>query len=166
MRKIVRKLREERIPYIISPFESDAQLTHLVNNNFVDFVISEDSDLIPFGAEKVLFKFGRSDPKSKNMNMYYERWKLLRVDPHFPDITAWRRMCIISGCDYLPNLPGIGLQKAKFLMTAFSEGDDSCIAVVESEDPCRFLRVPETASNRVEKEHIRIGRVHQTIQGS
>lgn len=121
MMKIIRKLREERIPYMISPFESDAQLTHLVNNNFVDFVISEDSDLIPFGAEKVLFKFGRSDPKSKNMNMYYERSKLLKVDPHFPDITAWRRMCIISGCDYLPNLPGIGLQKARFLMTAFQK---------------------------------------------
>lgn len=24
----------------------------------------------------------------------------------------FRQMCIMSGCDYLPNLPGIGLQKA------------------------------------------------------
>ena len=112
-RKVINKLREEKIPYLVSPFESDAQLTYLVNNNFVDFVISEDSDLIPFGADRVLFKF-----RSDNMKLY-ERSKLLRIDSLFPDLTSWRRMCILSGCDYLPSLPGIGPKKAMQSMVTF-----------------------------------------------
>lgn len=35
---------------------------------------------------------------------------------HF-SIENFRYMCILSGCDYLPSLPGIGLNKAKkFIM--------------------------------------------------
>lgn len=36
---------------------------------------------------------------------------------HF-SMDDFRYMCILSGCDYLPSLPGIGLSKAKkFIMT-------------------------------------------------
>ena len=35
---------------------------------------------------------------------------------HF-DMDKFRYMCILSGCDYLPSLPGIGLSKAcKFIL--------------------------------------------------
>ena len=35
---------------MISPYEADAQLAYLNKINYVDFIISEDSDLLPFGA--------------------------------------------------------------------------------------------------------------------
>ena len=38
---------------IVAPYESDAQLAYLARNSLVDFVITEDSDLIVFGVEKV-----------------------------------------------------------------------------------------------------------------
>ena len=32
-------------------------------------------------------------------------------------------MCILSGCDYLENLPGIGLSKAKKLLKSVKKSD-------------------------------------------
>jgi 5'-3' exonuclease len=32
-------------------------------------------------------------------------------------------MCILSGCDYLENLPGIGLGKAKKLLKSITKSD-------------------------------------------
>jgi exonuclease-1 len=41
---------------IVAPYEADAQLAYLSRAGLVDFVISEDSDLLVFGARKVLYK--------------------------------------------------------------------------------------------------------------
>ena len=35
----------------------------------------------------------------------------------------FRWMCILSGCDYLENLPGIGLGKAKKLLKSINKSD-------------------------------------------
>ncbi len=40
----------------MAPYEADSQLTYLQNEGIVDFVITEDSDLLVFGCERVLFK--------------------------------------------------------------------------------------------------------------
>ncbi|EGR29715.1 hypothetical protein IMG5_150060 [Ichthyophthirius multifiliis] len=37
---------------IVSPFEADAQLAYLSKTNYVDLVVSEDSDLLAFGYSK------------------------------------------------------------------------------------------------------------------
>ena len=54
--------------------------------------------------------------------MLYERTKLGKcLGPHgdHVDFEKFRRICILSGCDYLKNIPGVGLQSAKkfFLLT-------------------------------------------------
>lgn len=38
-------------------------------------------------------------------------------------IEKFRYICILSGCDYLPSLPGIGLIKAKKFITRFVNDD-------------------------------------------
>jgi len=39
-------------------------------------------------------------------------------------------MCILSGCDYLPSLPGIGLAKAtKFMSQSYNSTDISSVCV-------------------------------------
>jgi len=45
---------------MIAPYEADAQLAYLDRMDLVDFVISEDSDLIIFGCRKVLYKLNFS----------------------------------------------------------------------------------------------------------
>lgn len=40
---------------IVAPYEADAQLAYLSQNKIVDVVVTQDSDLIVFGCEKVEF---------------------------------------------------------------------------------------------------------------
>ena len=41
---------------LVAPFEADAQLAYLNRAGIADFVITEDSDLILFGCDKVFNK--------------------------------------------------------------------------------------------------------------
>lgn len=43
---------------LTAPYEADAQLAYLSKKNLVDVVITEDSDLLLFGAQKIIFKMG------------------------------------------------------------------------------------------------------------
>ncbi len=59
VREIQENLKEfykNEIKFIVAPYEADAQLAYLSRENLVDFLITEDSDLLVFGAKKVLFK--------------------------------------------------------------------------------------------------------------
>jgi exonuclease 1 len=44
------------VQFIVAPYEADSQLTYMFNEGLIDFVITEDSDLLVFGATKVFFK--------------------------------------------------------------------------------------------------------------
>lgn len=50
-------LRQENVDYVVAPYEADAQMTFLAITNQVDAIITEDSDLIPFGCPRVSFLF-------------------------------------------------------------------------------------------------------------
>ena len=61
---VTQVLRHHNIDYVVAPYEADAQLAYLVQHRLADFVISEDSDTIPYGCQRVLFKMdkdGRGD---------------------------------------------------------------------------------------------------------
>ena len=49
-------LRQLGIEYYVAPYEADAQLAYLYLTNYVQLVITEDSDLIAFGVDLALFK--------------------------------------------------------------------------------------------------------------
>ena len=46
---LMKKCREKNFNYLISPYESDSQLTYLQKIDIIDFIMSEDSDLLVFG---------------------------------------------------------------------------------------------------------------------
>ncbi|KAL3872707.1 hypothetical protein ACJMK2_035913 [Sinanodonta woodiana] len=95
---------------IVAPYEADAQLAYLNKCGIAQIVITEDSDLLLFGCERVLFKmdhFGNG--------LLIERSDLnevIEIQEGFYTFDKFRYLCILSGCDYLPSLPGIGLAKA------------------------------------------------------
>ena len=45
-----------KVDYLIAPYESDAQIAYLVKEKYVDFAITEDSDLICYGCNEIVFK--------------------------------------------------------------------------------------------------------------
>lgn len=46
-------LKQENVSYVVAPYEADAQMTFLAISKQVEAVITEDSDLIPFGCPRV-----------------------------------------------------------------------------------------------------------------
>lgn len=73
-------------------------------------VISEDSDLTLFGCEKILFKLD-----ANGNGVLVEMSKLNACLGNKADnfnLEKFRYMCIMSGCDYLSSLHGIGLGKS------------------------------------------------------
>lgn len=49
-------LKRQEVQVIIAPYEADAQLAHLARTGQVGYVATEDSDLILYGAPRLLFK--------------------------------------------------------------------------------------------------------------
>lgn len=119
--EVIKECRRRGIDYIVAPYEADAQLAYLTQCKLADVVITEDSDLILFGCEKVLFKMDRA-----GFGNLYEKSRLGECFGHLADRFThekFRQMCILSGCDYLPSLPGIGLGKASKFFKLISNPD-------------------------------------------
>ena len=52
--------KAEQVPYVVAPYEADAQLAYLEKEGIVDGIITEDSDLLVFGCKNVRSAFRRS----------------------------------------------------------------------------------------------------------
>ena len=107
---IIRKCIEEKIHYLIAPYEADGQIAFLVKNRFADFVIAEDGDFLVHGCEKLLTKMDNNGDGE-----LYIRSELFQVEElglqDFDD-TMFRYWCILAGCDYLPNIRNVGIKRA------------------------------------------------------
>lgn len=102
---VLRVLRANNIEFIVSPYEADAQLYFLQKINYIDYILTEDSDLIVYGATNILYKFDGSHVEE------YDSSKLhLCKDAHFKENIL--DICILSGCDYLDSIKGVGLVTA------------------------------------------------------
>ncbi|PNP83001.1 hypothetical protein FNYG_03323 [Fusarium nygamai] len=107
---LIQLLKKLDIPYVVAPYEADAQLVYLERQGLINGIISDDSDLLVFGAKKLLTK----------LDQYGNCIEINRKDfcaCREVSLTGWsdtefRRMAIFSGCDYLRGLPGIGLKTA------------------------------------------------------
>ncbi|KAH6559636.1 hypothetical protein KP509_1Z001400 [Ceratopteris richardii] len=115
--QLIKVLQEERVPYIVAPYEADAQLAYLSIHGFADVIITEDSDAIPFGCLKVLFKM---DKFGQGVELQYSNLAK-NVDINLTSFTKQMivEMCILTGCDYLPSLQGMGIKRAHSLMRRF-----------------------------------------------
>ena len=58
--RLTQVLETMNVKYVVAPYEADAQLAYLFKSGKVDFVITEDSDLLVYGVTKVFFKMDPS----------------------------------------------------------------------------------------------------------
>ncbi|KAM5582267.1 exonuclease 1-like, partial [Rosa sericea] len=108
-KRVLEWLTKEGVEFIVAPYEADAQLTYLTIKGKIDAVITEDSDLIAFGCPQVIYKLDVNTQMCKHYS--FDRLK----DHHLYGTFTKKmllEMCIMIGCDYLPNLQGIGITKA------------------------------------------------------
>lgn len=47
-------LRQQNYKYIIAPYESDPQLYYLYQSKQIDYIYSEDSDIVAYGTKHVI----------------------------------------------------------------------------------------------------------------
>ncbi len=114
----------------MAPYEADAQLAYLSINNYVDCVITEDSDLLTFGAKKVLsiyslftlispiqvlFKLDKDGNGKEIALENLAATSSLKFSNFTHDMFRWT--CMLAGCDYLPSVSGLGIKKAHNLVS-------------------------------------------------
>ena len=109
--ELLKKLNQK---VIISPYEADAEISYLYKEKKIDFAITEDSDLIPYGVKKLVFKLETNgnceylDLEKKYINYPNNICKFLLNIPKLKLI----QFCVMLGCDYLPQIKGFGCKSA------------------------------------------------------
>ncbi len=99
------------IPCITAPEEADSQLAHLIINDLVEYVVSEDMDLLTFGSLNLIRNFSKPKMNVINLNDILEEGEITM--DQFIDI------CILLGCDYVDSIEGIGMKKAWSLIKKY-----------------------------------------------
>lgn len=108
---LIKECRKIGVDCIVAPYEADAQLAYLNIQKIADIVITEDSDLVLFGCDRIIFKL---DISGNGRLIEAEKLYLsMKMRPDSYTFDKFRYMCILSGCDYLQSLSGIGLKKAQ-----------------------------------------------------
>lgn len=140
--KLIKACRDINVDCIVAPYEADGQLAYLNLQSMADYVITEDSDLVLFGCKRILFKLDLTgnclliDSSKLYLSMG------CREDKY--TFEKFRYMCILSGCDYLDSLPGIGLAKAcKFILKTEETDMMRALDKIPSYLNMRQLIVPE-----------------------
>ncbi|CAH0476721.1 unnamed protein product [Peronospora belbahrii] len=108
--RVIQQLKKQNVSYVVAPYEADAQLAYLVKSGLAHGVITEDSDCLLFGCQVVLFKMDRDNAAQEIQMANLKKNKGMSFHT-FTD-RMFLEMCIFSGCDYLPSIPGFGLKKA------------------------------------------------------
>lgn len=92
------------VPCIFAPEEADSQCAYLSRNDLVDFIASEDMDLLTFGSKAIIRNFTKRGMYKINLNEILRDGNITM--DQFIDI------CILLGCDYTDTIDGIGPKRA------------------------------------------------------
>jgi len=118
---VIALLKQRQIRYVVAPFEADSQMVWLENEGIVHGIVSEDSDLLVFGAQRLLTK---SDPQAGTCVELCRR----NFAPQYRDLRYLRALAIVSGCDYCPGIHGLGPVKAGALVAKFGGDLEAVLA--------------------------------------
>ena len=116
-------LKHYNVEYIVAPYEADAQLAYLSKINYIDLIITEDSDLLAYGCKCVLYKLGTIDkePLDVGEEIIWDDIKNCK-EIYFKNFNEnkFLSFCILCGCDYF-KLSGVG---PKLSNEAVNKSDD------------------------------------------
>ncbi|NXI39674.1 EXO1 Exonuclease, partial [Galbula dea] len=118
--EVIKAARARGVDCIVAPYEADAQLAYLNKTGMVQAIITEDSDLLAFGCKKVFLKI---DKFGNGLEIDQARLGNCKQLGNVFTEEKFRYMCILSGCDYLSSIHGIGLAKACKLLKLANNPD-------------------------------------------
>ena len=93
-------LRPRYIDFLVAPYEADPQLAYLSRKGLIDFVLTEDSDLLVFGAKNILSKFNIEKQSNEcELIVHDDIFKINKFCGWSEE--KWISFCILLGCDYV-----------------------------------------------------------------
>ncbi|KAK7950907.1 uncharacterized protein PG986_006635 [Apiospora aurea] len=109
-RAVIEELKKVGVPYIVAPYEADPQLVYLERQGIINGILSEDSDLLVFGAKRLITKLDQHGACIEINRRDFGACREITL-------TGWsdeqfRHMAILHGCDYLEGIKALGLKTA------------------------------------------------------
>ena len=118
-RELIEELKKAKVQYVVAPYEADAQLVYLEKQGLIQGIISEDSDMLVFGAKRLLTKLDQYGDCIEIDRSNFAGCTAISLSGWSDD--EFRRMAILSGCDYLASIPGMGLKNAYRLVRKYKD---------------------------------------------
>ena len=121
----IRELKKGGIEYIVAPYEADAQLAFLARIGYVDCVLTEDSDLLPYQTPVTLFKL--DDMNMVTVVRYQDVLSHLELSTE-----EFVTVCCLAGCDYIEHINRMGIRTALKIVKQAGTGANVISAIRES----------------------------------
>lgn len=115
---IIKLIRFFGFSHIFSHEEADSQCAYMSKKGIVDYVISDDSDLLMFGCKNIIKGFTLNVKKKMKI---IELQSILK-ETKLP-IKSFIHLGILLGSDYIDTIPGIGYVKAYNLIQEYKTID-------------------------------------------
>lgn len=166
LRNLMDTLHKMKVEYIVAPYEADAQIAYLCREKIADFAVSEDSDLLVYGCQNLVLKL-EADGLCENIvvtdTLHNEEYKKSIPEGPAKDIAmlsanSFMDLCIISGCDYLDNIPGFGLKKALKMLKDYTL--EETVKIISKKKAYKD-KIPEDFLDKVRK--VRLQFMHARV---
>ena len=110
------------IEYLHIDGEGEAIASELCRIGYVDYVMTEDMDTLPFGCPKLIRScLDRSHKRNDLISIIDLNKVLTDLDISYDKFVE---LCILCGCDYCQNIPRIGIVKALSIIKDFDSIND------------------------------------------
>lgn len=127
-KSVMAELDQRNIKYIVAPYEADPQMVYLEKIGLVDGILSEDSDLLIFGCNRLITKL-KDD--STCIEICRENFNKVKKIPGLSNYSQeqLRLVAMLSGCDYTKGIPNIGLKTAFTLVKKYNNLEKILLAL-------------------------------------
>jgi len=105
------------IPFVNAPDEAEKYCVFLYNKKLVDYIVTDDTDVLTFGGYNVLKTNIKNNIQEIDLNILLN--KLNYSNKKFIDF------CILSGCDYLTFVPNLGINTVYSLFKKNDNDNDN-----------------------------------------
>lgn len=136
---IIDYCHENKIDFIVAPFEADPQMVYLEKKGLVDGIIAEDSDLLVFGCQKLVTKLNYFGQAIEIDTSSFSKMPAL----HEFSLSDLRAMVCLAGCDYTNGIKNIGLITALKLVKKYGNDLNYILNIIQESDKYDKLKTKD-----------------------
>lgn len=149
--KILKELFDEiDVQYFDSPTEAELMCVELCKQGYVDYILTEDTDVFPMGCPYVLRDYNINDDNMMFINLD-EILNSLNID-----FKQFQDLCIMCGCDYTCTIPKIGGVTSLKLIKEHKNIENIINCVPNVPNEFNFIKSRELFNEKINIKNIKI----------